>query len=66
MALTGGLPWAGRGVQERDYQDSYLSFHVTGEGVRLADLPESEAVALKVVDLLLTMYRQASVPGSSA
>jgi hypothetical protein len=66
MALTGGLPWAGRGAQEQDYRDSYLSFHVTGEGVRLADLPNSETVALKVVEPLLAMYRQASLPGDSA
>jgi hypothetical protein len=65
-ALTGGLPWAGKGVQQRDYRDSYLSFHVTGTGVRLADLPDSEAVAIKVVEPLLAMYRQASLPGKPA
>lgn len=65
-ALAGGPPWAGRGVQQRDYRDNYLSFSVTGAGVRLADLPDSEAVALKIVDPLLAMYRQASVPGDSA
>ena len=66
VALIGGLPWAGRGVQERDYRDSYLSFRLTGAGVRLADLPDSEAVALKVVDPLLVMHRQASFPSDSA
>lgn len=65
-ALIGGLPWAGRGVQERDYRDNYLSFRLTGAGVRLADLPDSEAVALKVVDPLLVMHRQASFPSDSA
>jgi len=66
-ALTGGPPWAGRGVQERDYRDSSLSFHLTGAGVRLADLPDSEAVAREVVVPLLTMYRQASsLPGNFA
>ncbi len=65
-ALTGGPPWAGRGAQERDHRDSYLSFHVTGVGIRLADLPDSEAVALKVVDPLLAMYREASLPGDIA
>ena len=59
-ALTGDVPWAGKGVPKPNYQDNYLSFHVTGAGVRLADLPDSEAVALKVVDPLLAMYRQAS------
>jgi len=46
-ALTGKAPWAGRGVQERDYRDSSLSFHLTGMGVRLADLPDSDAVAAR-------------------
>jgi hypothetical protein len=27
-ALIGRLPWAGKGVQKRDYRDSYLSFHL--------------------------------------
>jgi len=54
-------------VQERDYRDSYLSFHLTGAGVRLADLPDSEAVAREVVTRLLAMHRQASsLPGGSA
>jgi hypothetical protein len=61
----GGPPWVGRDVQ-LDFSDSYLSFHVTGKGVRLADLPDSEAVALKVVGPLLEMYRQATLPGSLA
>jgi hypothetical protein len=63
--LAGGPPWADRGVQERDYRDSYLSLHLTGDGVRLADLPDSEAVAVKIIDPLLQLYRQARESGSS-
>ena len=65
-ALTGNVPWAGRGMQERDYRDSYRGFHLTGARVRLADLPDSEAVARQIVEPLLAMYCQARPSGDAA
>ena len=50
--------WFGREVSE-SYEDSYVGFHIRGAGVRLADLPDSEAIAEMIVDPLLLMYREA-------
>ena len=54
-----GPPWSGRGTVEQKYQDSYISLTVCGTGVRLADLPDSEAIAERIIDPLLAMYREA-------
>jgi len=52
--------WSGRGTVEQLYQSSYVSLTVRGEGVRLSELPDSEAVANRVVNPLLKMYREAT------
>lgn len=53
-ALIGPL----KSDQEKDYRSSYINLAIHGTGVRLADLPDSEAVAEKIIDHLLTMYRE--------
>jgi len=58
LALVGPPPWIERRNVKEDYKDSYISLEFRGVGIRLADLPDSEAIAEKVVDPLLEMYRQ--------
>ena len=55
-----GPPWSGRGPVKQDYQDSFISLAIHGTGIRLADLPDSEAIADKIIDPLLAMYREAA------
>ncbi len=59
-ALIGPPPWIDRESVEQKYQDSYISVVIRGTAVRLADLPDSEAIALRIVDPLLAMYREAA------
>ena len=59
----GGPVWIDRGAVRQDYQDSYVSFAIHGMGVRLADLPDSEAIAERIVDPLLKMFREAEAEG---
>jgi len=58
LALVGPA-WFGQRSVRQSYQGSYVSLTIQGMGIRLADLPDSEAVAKRVVDPLLTMYRDA-------
>ncbi len=58
-----GPPWSSRGRVKQDYQDIYISLVINGTGVRLADLPDSEAIADKIIDPLLAMYREATEQG---
>jgi hypothetical protein len=51
-----GPPWVGRGDLAYAYDDAYVAMHVEGRGVRLADLPDSEAVARRIVDPLVAMF----------
>jgi len=57
-ALVGPPPWANRKTVREEYKDSYISLVVNGQGVRLALLPNSEAIADKIVDPLLKIYRE--------
>ena len=57
-ALTGSA-WFGRESVIQHYQDSYINLAIQGMGVRLADLPDSEAIAERIIDPLLAMYREA-------
>jgi hypothetical protein len=54
------LPWGDEAGGTRPYEDSYLSLHVEGKGVRLAELPDSEAIAARIVDPLITLVRKAA------
>lgn len=49
---------------EVEYSDSSLRCHVSGRAVRLADLPDSEAVAHKVVEPLLEMFAEVAPANS--
>jgi hypothetical protein len=62
----GGPPWTGRGLIEERYEDAYVAMDVTGRGVRLADLPDSEAIAMEIVNLLVGMVLAADVGTPSA
>jgi len=53
-----GPAWYGQGPLERAHRDSCISFTIHGAAVRLADLPDSEAVAEKIVEPVLEMYRE--------
>lgn len=55
-----GPAWSKRDVIEESYQDAYVGLQIQGRGVRLADLPDSEAIAERIVDPLLAMYREAN------
>jgi hypothetical protein len=54
-----GTAWSDRETLRQTYQDSYISFMIQGMGVKLADLPDSEAIAERIVEPLLAMYREA-------
>jgi hypothetical protein len=56
----GDPAWFSRETISQDYQDIYISFAIRGKGVRLADLPDSEAIAERIIDPLLAMYREAA------
>jgi len=51
--------WSSRGEIQEPYKDAYVDLQIRGRGVRLADLPDSEAVAERIVDPLLTMFSEA-------
>jgi hypothetical protein len=55
-----GPAWSSQGIVARDYQRSYVSMAIRGNGVRLAELPDSEAVAVRIVEPLLELYREAA------
>ena len=55
-----GPPWFGQETVKQDYQDIYISLVIHGTGVRLADLPDSEAIADRIIEPLLAMYREAA------
>ena len=57
------LPWGDEAGGTRIYTDSYLSLHVEGTGVRLAELPDSEAIASRIVDPLISILRKAEEDG---
>jgi len=53
-----GPAWSGRETVSQEYQASYISLAIRGKGVKLADLPDSEAIAERIIDPLLKMYRE--------
>ena len=55
-----GPPWFGREAVKQDYQDNRISLAIRGTGIRLADLPDSEAIADRIIEPLLAMYREAA------
>jgi hypothetical protein len=55
-----GPAWSGRGEIQDTYEDAYVRFQMWGRGVRLADLPDSEAIAGRIVDPLLAMFSDAA------
>jgi hypothetical protein len=56
--------WATESSVDRHFEDSYVSVRILGAGVKLAALPDSEAIADQIVDPLLAMYRQAMISSS--
>ncbi len=57
--LTGSLLGVDQETVQQNYQDNHISLSIRGKGIRLADLPDSEAIAEKIIDPLLMMYREA-------
>lgn len=55
-----GPAWSSQDTVSRPYPRSYVSMAIRGKGVRLADLPDSEAIAAKIVEPLLKLYRKAA------
>ena len=51
-----GPAWIDRGRIEQDYEDAYVSMEITGEAVRLADVPDSEAIATLIVEPLRALF----------
>lgn len=51
-----GPAWIDRGRIERTYGDAYVSMEITGQAVRLADMPNSEAIARLIVEPLRAMF----------
>lgn len=60
LALAGDPPWSDQQNVTRPYQDSYITMMIRGHAVRLAELPDSEAIAERIVEPLLALYRQAA------
>ena len=54
-----GPAWSTRENVRQNYQHSYISMAIRGMGVRLADLPDSETIAIRIVEPLLELYREA-------
>ncbi|HUW95974.1 MAG TPA: hypothetical protein VMW58_09305 [Anaerolineae bacterium] len=54
-----GPAWSTQHTISQNYQHSYISMAIRGMGVRLADLPDSEAIAVRIVEPLLELYREA-------
>ena len=59
LSLIGRM-WAESGSIDKDYQDSYVSARIRGGGRRLADLPNSEAIAEFVVDPIKALLKEAN------
>ena len=59
-ALADETPWSDRGAISKPYEDRYISMSLEGSGVRLAEIPDSEAIAERIVEPLLAVYRRAS------
>jgi hypothetical protein len=55
-----GPAWYDQGTLERAHQDSYISLVIHGVAVRLADLPDSEAIAAEIIEPILEMYQELS------
>jgi hypothetical protein len=51
-----GPPWNDQGSVHKKYEDGSVSLVLNGAAVMLAELPDSEAIADKVVDPLLEIY----------
>jgi hypothetical protein len=51
--------WEAEPNIDRHYEDNYVSLTLRGTSVTLAELPDSEAIADRIVDPLLAMYRAA-------
>jgi len=58
-ALTGSA-WHDQRKVVQSYDDGHVRLTVQGRSVRLAGLPDSEAVKKQIVDPLLKMYREAT------
>jgi hypothetical protein len=52
-----GPAWYGQGTLERAHRDNFISFTIHGTAVRLAGLPDSEAIAEKIVEPIVEMYQ---------
>jgi hypothetical protein len=52
-----GPPWADSGDVRRPYEHAYVTLQMAGQGIRLAELPDSEAVAQHIVNPLLAMLK---------
>jgi hypothetical protein len=52
--------WEAEADRDRLYEDNYVSLTLRGTSVRLAELPNSEAIADQIVDPLMEMYRIAA------
>ena len=52
-----GPAWSSQDTVTRPYERSYVSMAIRGKGVRLAELPDSEAIAVRIVEPLLEMFR---------
>ena len=51
-----GPAWIDRGLIEQTYEDTYVSMEIAGQAVRLADVPNSEAIATLIVEPLRGMF----------
>jgi hypothetical protein len=54
-----GPAWSSQDTVSWPYPRSYVSMAIRGKGVRLADLPDSEAIAVRIVEPLLKLYGEA-------
>ena len=52
-----GPAWSPQDTVSLNYDRSYVSMAIRGKGARLAELPDSEAIAVRIVEPLLEMFR---------
>lgn len=52
-----GPAWSSQDMVSWPYPRSYVTMAIRGKGVRLVDLPDSEAIAVRIVEPLLEMFR---------
>ncbi len=56
----GGPAWSSQKTVSQTYPHSYVTMAIRGMGVRLADLPDSEAIAVRIVEPLLRLHSEAA------